>query len=70
MLNVSGLFFFLSLLPAYNLRLCIGVLGAFSYLQREHRKHDIHVATLRAQSEFFETSKLKRHRVPLVELTD
>lgn len=31
----------------------VGVLGAFSHLQREHRKHDIHVATLRAQSEFF-----------------
>ena len=31
---------------------CTGVLGAFSHLQREHRKHDIHVATLRAQSEF------------------
>ena len=30
----------------------IGVLGAFSHLQRERRKHDIHVATLRAQSEF------------------
>ena len=30
----------------------IGVLGAFSHLQRERRKHDIHIATLRAQSEF------------------
>ena len=29
-----------------------GVLGAFSHLQRERRKHHIHVATLRAQSEF------------------
>ena len=31
----------------------IGVLGAFSHLQRERRKHDVHIATLRAQSEFF-----------------
>jgi hypothetical protein len=30
----------------------IGVLGAFSQVQREHRKHSVHLATLRAQGKF------------------
>jgi hypothetical protein len=30
----------------------IGVLGAFNQVQREHRKHSVHLATLRAQGKF------------------
>jgi hypothetical protein len=31
---------------------CIGVLGALSQVKKEHRKHAVHLATIRAQGEY------------------
>ena len=34
------------------LRAIVGVLGALSDIQKDHRKHAVHMATLRAHSEY------------------